>query len=75
MVPGGHCLIAENGGIVKEVEPFAEKEPFCYADIDIDHLIFERMRNSTFREQQDEFDALIKYTARASLPTPWRPAI
>ena len=61
MVPGGHCMIAENGTMLAEVEPFAEPEPFCYADVDVDHLLFERLRNSTFREQQEQFAALLDY--------------
>lgn len=61
MVPGGHCLIGENGGLLAEVEPFAQIEPFCYADIDVDHLLFERIRNSTFREQQEHFKALLDF--------------
>ena len=61
MVPGGHCLIGENGGLLAEVEPFAQDEPFCYADVDVDHLLFERIRNSTFREQQEHFKAMLDY--------------
>jgi NAD+ synthase (glutamine-hydrolysing) len=61
MVPGGHCLIGENGSILAEVEPFAETEPFCYADVDVDHLLFERIRNSTFREQQEHFKDLLDF--------------
>jgi len=61
MVPGGHCLIGENGGLLAEVEPFAQDEPFCFADIDVDHLLFERIRNSTFREQQEHFKAMLDY--------------
>lgn len=61
MVPGGHCLIGENGGMLAEVEPFAQEEPFCYADVDVDHLLFERIRNSTFREQQEHFKAMLDF--------------
>jgi len=61
MVPGGHCMIGENGGLLAEIEPFAQKEPFCCADVDVDHLLFERIRNSTFREQQEHFKALIDF--------------
>lgn len=61
MVPGGHCLIGENGSIIAEVEPFSQAEPFCYADVDVDHLLFERLRNSTFREQQEHFAALLDF--------------
>lgn len=61
MVPGGHCLIGENGGLLTEVEPFAQEEPFCFADVDVAHLLFERIRNSTFREQQEHFKAMLDY--------------
>jgi NAD+ synthase (glutamine-hydrolysing) len=73
MVPGGHCIISENGTILTEVEPFAEKEPFCYADVDVDHLLFERLCNTSFREQQEQFAAMLDYeriafVARANTP-------
>lgn len=55
IVPGGHCLIAENGGLLGEIEPFAEKDPLLVKDIDVDHLLFERIRNNTYRDQQEEF--------------------
>lgn len=58
---GGHCAIAENGSILRNIEPFSEKEPLAIADIDIDHLLFERMRNTTFRENQEEFAPFLKF--------------
>lgn len=61
MVPGGHCMIGENGGIVAESEPLTVAEPFCFADVDIDHLLFERIRNSTFRETQEQFAPMLDF--------------
>ncbi|MBY0359810.1 MAG: NAD(+) synthase [Candidatus Obscuribacterales bacterium] len=52
MTFGGHCLIGENGSLLANVEPFSQSEPFAVADVDIDHLLYERIRNTTFRKNQ-----------------------
>jgi len=45
---GGHCLIAENGTILKESERFQRKESLLIADVDIERLSIERQRTNSF---------------------------
>jgi NAD+ synthase (glutamine-hydrolysing) len=48
LVFGGHCLIAENGSVLKEGERFARENQITAADIDLDRLAHDRMlTNST----------------------------
>src|SRR2546423_2366703 len=46
----GHALVCENGDILAESERFAENEQVLTADIDLDRLIQERMRGTTFTD-------------------------
>ncbi len=48
LVFSGHSLIAENGRILAETERFRFGSQLVAADIDLDHLVGERQRNSTF---------------------------
>ena len=52
LVFGGHNLIAENGTLLAESRRF--EEGILYADIDVDKLIAERQRNTTFTTSDDE---------------------
>jgi NAD+ synthase (glutamine-hydrolysing) len=45
---GGHCLIAENGTILKESERFQRKEHLLIADLDLERLRIERQRMNSF---------------------------
>ena len=44
----GHGLIAENGAILAETERFRFDTQIAIADIDVQRLVHERLRNSTF---------------------------
>ena len=48
MVFAGHNLIAENGTILKETEPFAEEMAYIETEIDCKRLMHERRRMTTF---------------------------
>ncbi|MEE4253345.1 MAG: NAD(+) synthase [Desulfuromusa sp.] len=48
LVFSGHSLIAENGQILAETERFQFDSQLALADIDLDRLLGERQRNSTF---------------------------
>ena len=48
MVFAGHNLIAENGAILKETEPFAQETAYIETEIDCKRLIHERRRMTTF---------------------------
>ncbi len=46
----GHALIYENNELLAEAERFANRAQLIYADIDLDVLVQERMRNTTFND-------------------------
>ena len=48
LVFSGHSLIAENGHILAETERFQFSSQLAIADIDIERLVGERQRNSSF---------------------------
>ncbi len=48
VVYSGHSIIAENGSILKETDLFQFQTQIITTDIDIDKLINERIRNSSF---------------------------
>ncbi|MBI5147748.1 MAG: NAD(+) synthase [Parcubacteria group bacterium] len=48
VVYGGHAIIAENGTILSESERFRREGTIQYADIDIEHLVFDRKKTTSF---------------------------
>lgn len=46
LVFGGHHMIAENGAVLKEAERFQNETVYC--EVDIDRLMSERRRNTSF---------------------------
>ena len=46
----GHSLIAENGALLAETERFQFDTQMAVADIDVQRLVHERLRNSTFSD-------------------------
>ncbi len=48
VVYSGHALIAENGIILAETERFHFAFQIAVADIDVQHLVHERLKNSSF---------------------------
>jgi NAD+ synthase (glutamine-hydrolysing) len=48
VVFGGHCLIAENGSLLKESDRFSFESNAISADIDLNKLAMERRKNSTY---------------------------
>lgn len=51
LVYSGHTLIAENGGLLGEGERFSFETRTVVADVDVQHLAHERLRNSSFRDE------------------------
>lgn len=47
---GGHCLIAENGTLLAESQPFSQDEMLLVADIDLDRLQADRLRMGSFQD-------------------------
>ncbi len=60
IVYGAQLLLAELGGLLAEAEPLIEKEdePLRYADVDVQHVIHERMRDSTFEDCRRTFQKM-----------------
>ncbi|MBE0501412.1 MAG: NAD(+) synthase [Desulfuromonadales bacterium] len=82
LVFSGHSLIAENGQILAETKRFCFDSNWAIADIDIEQLVNERLRNNCFADGEVitgrviEFslaDALIKKLQRPVSPTPFVP--
>ncbi|MGA2642585.1 MAG: NAD(+) synthase [Spirochaetia bacterium] len=48
VVFGGHSLICENGIVLLEAQRFSFESKLEYADIDVEHLQNERLKNSSF---------------------------
>src|SRR3989344_1297328 len=53
VVFGGHAIIAENGSILKESKRFQLEGELITSEIDIQHLINDRERTSSFSEPTD----------------------
>lgn len=50
VVFGGHVIIAENGEILVESERFCRKEQLVFNEIDVDRLLNDRLKNTSFME-------------------------
>lgn len=59
LVFSGACSVAENGAILAEGERFAFNGTRAVADIDLDKLAAERMRNGSFSDNCDKADCRI----------------
>ena len=44
----GHAMICENGNLLAESERFSQHEQLIYADVDLDRLVQDRMRMTSF---------------------------
>ncbi len=53
MVFAGHDLIAENGSLLSESEPFCYA--FCDTELDLDRMVGERIRNTSFQPADEGF--------------------
>src|SRR3989338_9467435 len=54
LVFGGHAIIAENGTIIKESKRFERDGEIIYGDIDIEHLLHDRAKTTSFSESIHE---------------------
>ena len=58
----GHAMIFENGNLLAESERFSEKSRIIYADLDLDRLAQDRMRQTTFaRNAFTHRESLIRF--------------
>ncbi|NMA64651.1 MAG: NAD(+) synthase [Clostridiaceae bacterium] len=53
LVHGGHLIIAENGGLLKESERFYFDSNIILADIDVDKLKYRRIKQGTMHKQNE----------------------
>lgn len=60
LVFSGHSLIAENGQILAETERFQFDSQLALADVDLERLLGERQRSSTFSSGYSEADFRIQ---------------
>jgi len=49
-VYAGHCMVAENGAILAETERFQFDTQMAVVDIDVQRLVHERIKNSSFAQ-------------------------
>ena len=54
LVYGGHSLICENGHVIVESERFNRETKIIYADIDLEHLMRDREKMTSFGENVQE---------------------
>lgn len=59
VVYSGHCLIAENGTVLGESERFSFDTKAVIADVDVEHLLHERMRSTCFRDARPALETQI----------------
>ncbi len=50
VVFGGHAIVAENGSLLGQSERFLQEPRAVVTDIDIEHLLLERRRTTSFKE-------------------------
>ena len=56
VVYGGHNVIAENGSVLNESNRFANET--IYSEVDIERLVAERSKNTTFQALEDRQDVI-----------------
>jgi NAD+ synthase (glutamine-hydrolysing) len=66
----GHALVYENGTLVAESQRFANAPQLATADIDLDRLLADRMRQNTFGASMRRFTNHVFRTIDAPVPTP-----
>jgi len=68
----GHALIYENNDLLAEAERFADQEQIITADIDLDRLVQDRMRMTTFndavRDCRDRVQAIRRVPFEFAVP-------
>ncbi len=87
VVFGGHAIIAENGSILKESERFQVEGELIISEMDLDHLVTDRAKTSSFGAKVDpsvkkdfrfiDFQLhtpLLKNLSRYIDPTPFVPS-
>jgi NAD+ synthase (glutamine-hydrolysing) len=63
----GHGMVYENGHLLAETDRFATAEQFILADIDLERLVQERMRMTTFNDAADDLRVRTSSLRRVSV--------
>jgi NAD+ synthase (glutamine-hydrolysing) len=68
----GHAMIWENGSLLAESRRFSDAPQITFADVDLDRLLTDRMRQNSFGESlRAHVDAVARFrTVEFSLPLP-----
>lgn len=67
LVFSGHSLIAENGEVIAEAERFSFESQLIYADIDIEKLQSDRIKNKSFTRSEYKMLDAVEYRS-VSIP-------
>jgi NAD+ synthase (glutamine-hydrolysing) len=62
----GHALIYEDNDLLAEAERFSDKEQLIYADIDLERLLQDRMRTTSFSDSVNDCRARVEAIRRVS---------
>jgi len=68
----GHAMIWENGGLLAESRRFSEAPQITFADVDLDRLLADRMRQNSFGESMRAHAGAVSgfHAVEFSLPLP-----
>lgn len=61
VVYSDHCMIGENGSLLAECRPLSEEQPLIVSDIDVEHLVHDRMRTKSFRDCARFFSLMLDF--------------
>lgn len=64
----GHGMVYENGRLLAETRRFATEEQFVVADIDLERLVQERMRMTSFSDAAEDLRPRASALRRVSVP-------
>jgi NAD+ synthase (glutamine-hydrolysing) len=70
LVFGGHLLIAENGTLLAEGERFRRDGGLIVSDVDIERLLVDRHRQTSFADGVNELDVPYRRVGLAEIPAP-----
>jgi len=69
----GHALIYENGELLAESQRFADNEQLILADVDLERLLQDRMRQGSFTDAATDHRAALRLLRR--VPFPFTPPV
>jgi NAD+ synthase (glutamine-hydrolysing) len=64
----GHALICENGELLAESHRFCDDEQIIFADVDLERLIQDRMRQTSFSDSIGDYRERLRAMRRITLP-------